>query len=188
MDTQLSPLDRSTLVLWRVTNLLGWPALGTLIAIQVHWLVVQLAGFSSTAGYYRGGAFDPELGVLSTLRMLGWRAAVSVVAAYTIGILVAGKTARWQTTMAALAALAYVLTALIGLEHSRNAAYMVFGLGEFERDWAVPNATWRMLLHDGVMVLTVPLAASLARRTVNERSSRPRGGKGTGVLQPGALP
>jgi hypothetical protein len=170
MDAQLNLLDRSTLVVWRATNLIGWAALGALIGIEAHWGVVQLRGFSSTAGFYRGGAFEPELGLGSTLSMLMARATVSLFAAYTIGMLVGRRTARWQTLMAAFAALAYVLTALVGLEHSRAGAALIFGLGDRELHWAVPNPLWRMLLHDGVIALTVPLAAWVAMRVVRERA------------------
>jgi len=161
MATQLNALDRWTLIVWRASNLLGWPGLGALIAIQVHWLVVQLWSLPVTAGYHLRGA--TERGAEPLLRIFGARAIVALIAGLAIGLL-ARKAYQWQALLAALAALAYVVTVMVTLEHNAAGARLLFGLGDIELDDLVPNSLPRALLHDTVIAATIPIATWRVRR------------------------
>lgn len=169
MHAQLGLFDRGTLLLWRATNLTGWTALGVMLAIEVHWLVVQMFGFSQTARFHRGGAFSAELGAVTTARFLVARLVVTVIAAAAIGLLAGRKLFRWHSSMAAIGSAAYVLTVLIVLEHNVGGSSTVFGLVEGERSSLIDNSISRMALHDAIITLTVPAAAGVAARSYRKR-------------------
>lgn len=143
MDTtkELSLVDRGTLRLWRIANIVGWGILALLAAGFLRLSVEVAAGLAqrSLTDLYRGRAdyvwYSLTVGLAST-----------ALAGLAIGSIVGGRVYRWPGVVSGVVAALYCGFAYLGV----LSAY-------------VPNRVDRSIVA-GPMLLVIPVAAWLARR------------------------
>jgi hypothetical protein len=174
MKDALAPLDRTTLAVWRTTNMIGWAAFAVAAALAVHWLAAEYSG-RYFANAYLNAKPDFSWTVWFVLPKLAFRLGVTIIVALAIGGIVGMKTWRRQPLLAASAAAVYSLITIFSLQSFAGsvgtfrtgpqdilvtASRPGFGLG------GTGAAGW---VYDLLVLSTIPIAAAWARHVAKLR-------------------
>lgn len=175
MDDALAPLDRRTLAFWRTSNIVGWAASALAVAYAMHWIAAEYSG-----RYFAQAALDHKWEWTTgwfVLPSFAFRAAVSVMIGIAVGLIVGGRAWRRQAVVAASAATAYALIAIYLLsihpgatETYRAGPQQILVTGpRLAHGFGGHGASgW---IYDGLTLLTVPVAAAVARISARRRNA-----------------
>lgn len=113
MKDALAPLDRTTLALWRTTNLVGWAALALGAALTIHWAAAEYSD-----RYFPQAYLNRKWEWLSgwfILPSFAFRFGVSLLIAVAVGGIVGTKAWKHQPLFAAGVATAYSLITIFAI-------------------------------------------------------------------------